>query len=210
MALKAKAGANVAPVEAGTHVAVCIGYADLGTQHDEYEGNVTVSRKVLLFWDIPGLRIDVDGKDLPRRISKRYTLSLGKKATLRAVLESWRGRAFTPEELKGFEIRNLVGAGCMLSIVHKPKADGSGVRAEVASVMALPKGMPIPHMEVDPLIYECEDEQGNFVEPHSSLPPWVVEIITESEEFRRAHGQPPADAGPQAAQPAVEDLDVPF
>ena len=36
----------------------------------------------------------------PFLVWKRYTLSLGDKATLRAHLEAWRGRKFTADELE--------------------------------------------------------------------------------------------------------------
>ncbi len=185
---KAKSDSNMAPVEAGTWTAVCVGYADLGTQRSDYQGDVREAQKVLVFWDVCDQRMTYEGEEKPRRISARYTNSLGKKATLRKVLEAWRGRAFTDDELKGFDLSNLIGVGCLLNIAHKPRQDGSGVFASVQAVMALPKGMPKPIMETPRIEYVTEGDAGEFVEPPESLPEWVRDIIKESYEYKMAHG----------------------
>ena len=60
-----------------------------------------------------------DGK--PFLISRRYSLSLHEKSSLRRDLESWRGRAFTQEELRGFDLEVLIGVGCLVSVVHEQR-----------------------------------------------------------------------------------------
>jgi len=42
----------------------------------------------------------VTSKGEPMSISKNYTASLSDMATLREDLKNWRGRDFTPEELR--------------------------------------------------------------------------------------------------------------
>ena len=56
------------------------------------------------------------------------------------MLRSWRGREFTSAELFGFELETVIGAPCMLSIVHNVGRKG-GTFANVSGVMKLPKGM---------------------------------------------------------------------
>ena len=57
----------------------------------------------------------VDGKEMPLTISKGYTMSLHEKSSLRKDLSAWRGKDFTDEEAKGFDISKLVGAYCMVN-----------------------------------------------------------------------------------------------
>ena len=64
-----------------------------------------------------------DGR--PFAISKRYTLSTHTKSTLRKDLESWRGRAFTPEEEEAFDVANVCGAYCLLNVTHNQGGDGN-------------------------------------------------------------------------------------
>jgi hypothetical protein len=59
-------------------------------------------------------------------IAKQFTLSLNEKANLRADLASWRGRDFTPEEIRGFDLKNILGHWAMISVTASER-DGRGV-----------------------------------------------------------------------------------
>src|SRR5688572_23018431 len=78
----------------------------------------------------------------PFLVRRRYTCSLHEKAALRGDLESWRGRAFTDQELQAFDLESLLGVNCLLNILHECR-NGS-TYANVSSIMRLPKGMPAP------------------------------------------------------------------
>ena len=125
---------------AGTFPARCYQIIDLGHQTTSFEGQAKVVPQVRISWELSETM--ADGR--PFSISKDYTASFGPKATLRKVLESWRGRAFTQEELSGFSLENVLGKPCMISVVHKPSKDGTQTYANVGNVMALPKGLDCP------------------------------------------------------------------
>lgn len=55
----------------------------------------------------------------PFLASKKYTPSLGDRATLRKDLKDWRGKEFTLEELKAFDLENVIGAPCNIVITHE-------------------------------------------------------------------------------------------
>ena len=105
MALTAKEpeGTDFEIMEAGVKLAGCYGLYDLGTQYDKKWEKDT--RKVVILWEIPEERIMVNSQDLPRAISKKYTLSLHTKSQLRKDLEAWRGKTFTQQELEGFDLK---------------------------------------------------------------------------------------------------------
>lgn len=129
------------PVPEGNHIAVCYRVVDLGTQRGEWKGKEKHQRKLLVSWEIPDEKMD-DGR--PFTIGQRFTWSMSEKANLRHVLESWRGRVFTDEDFgpNGFDIKNIIGVGCMLNVVH---AGSNGkTYANIASVAKLPKGMTSP------------------------------------------------------------------
>lgn len=108
---------SIEPIEEGTHLGVCNMLVDLGMQYNEtYKKS---SRKVLIGWEIQDETIELDDGPHPRQISKRYTASLNEKSTLRSDLAAWRGRDFTPEELAAFDLRNIVGASCLINVIHK-------------------------------------------------------------------------------------------
>jgi hypothetical protein len=143
-------GKEFKPVPQGAHVGRCYRVIDLGTQTSEFQGKKRVARKVLLAWELFGE--DEDGQALltddgrPLSITKRYTLSLSEKASLRADLEAWRGRAFTEDELAGFDLHHLLGVYALVNVTHSSK-DGR-TYSNVAGLSPLPKAMrehkPLP------------------------------------------------------------------
>lgn len=139
----ATAGSDFKTTPSGVYIARCYRIVDLGTQRGEWKGKEKWSRKIMFSWELFGEEDDgtplVSDEGAPLTISKRYTLSLGENANLRADLKSWRGRDFTIDELNGFDVKNVLGAYCMLNITHDEK-DGK-TYANVASISPLPSAL---------------------------------------------------------------------
>jgi hypothetical protein len=211
MGLTAKetgSGQGYDPVPAGTHTAVCYAVVDLGTQYQETFNKH--AHKVLICWELPDERIEVerDGQmvDLPRAISRKYTMSLHVKAALRHDLEAWRGKSFTDAELDGFDLKKLLGATCLLGVIHKERRDGQGVYATISSIMAPPKpkkgGKAEKIVPVNEMVsFEIDEDAGPGFEIDERLPEWVAKIIQESTEYTGA-GQEP-QPGREPIQPTV-------
>lgn len=169
--------AGFEPIPEGTYAAVCNMLVDLGMQKNETYGNT--SRKVLIGWQIPDETVEINGEAQPRTTSKRYTMSLNENANLRADLAAWRGRDFTQQELSAFDLRNIVGAPCLINIIRK---DNNGKRyANISSIMALPKGMPKPQMIGNPTIFDLDEDPVSDVE---KLPKWIAEVIYKSDTYQ--------------------------
>ena len=203
-------GSDYTPVPMGVYHAVCYAVIDIGTQ--PAFGNFPPRRKVMVIWELPHERINLmrDGREtsLPRAINKEYTLSTDKKANLRKDLAAWRGKDFTDEEAEEFEVGNLIGANCQLSVMHKKSADGSKTYANVGSIMPLPKGGEKVRPENPTLVYDIPNE-GTIDFPEG-LPEWIVNKIKNSEEYiDRANPHKQAQERKEANQEPVDD-DVPF
>ena len=129
------------PVPVGSHLGRCYRIIDLGTQRTEYMGEVKFLRKVMFGWELHG----EDGvgnplltaKGEPMAIFKNYTLSLSEKANLRHDLQSWRGKDFTDDELRRFDISVVLGQWGMVNVVHRPGKDGK-IFSNVQTVTAVP------------------------------------------------------------------------
>jgi len=147
MSILAKAGDSFEKFplpEAGTVQAVCCGVWDLGMQESTYNGETKIRHKVVIAWELNQLidspESEFHGK--PYMTSKTYTLSLFENAALKKDLESWRGKAFTTDELKaGVELERLYGVNCLLGISHDEKAGKT--YANVSSILPLMKGIEI-------------------------------------------------------------------
>src|SRR5271170_5806756 len=91
----------------GLHQAVCVDVIDLGMVKRKWEGESYESPMIRIRWEIE----ETDPNTSLRYIvDQRYGLSLGKKSKLLPLLESWRGRKFTKEELEGFDVEKLIEA----------------------------------------------------------------------------------------------------
>ena len=160
MALIAKesggGGGDFTPVPQGMHLARCYRVIDLGTQDSTYLGTVKKLPKVMLQFEVHGEdeagKPIVTGKNEPMSISKNFTLSLAEMATLRKDLQTWRGREFTPEELRGFELKNVLGAWAMISVI-KAMGNNGKEYTNIAAIMSVPPaikkaGIPTGHNEL--------------------------------------------------------------
>jgi hypothetical protein len=192
-------GKTYAPAPAGSHRAVCVSVIDLGLQTTNFQGRQSVKPQVLLSWEMVDELMD-DGR--PFTLSRTFTLSLHEKATLRAFLNNWRGQPFTEADLKGWDLKRLLGQSCMLSVVHEDK--GERVYANVGAASRLPKGMTPPDKTHNELRYYSIDDH---VIP-AWMPWWIANKIRDSQEYKqndfideapREKGQPGQQAAAQVA-----------
>lgn len=207
------------PVPAGSHHASCIRIIDLGTQLTEFQNERKEQHKVLIQWEI---HADGDEELLmsdgrPFIVSKRYTASLHSKSQLSADLRSWRGRDFTPEELQAFDLRNILGKTCLLSIAHETSTDGQRTYANIASISNKMKSFVPPKPENAVFAFDLGVPDWEIFQ---SLHEKIREQIKKSPEYAElAKPVPPPppvqrESGNQPANPVaplenIED-DIPF
>jgi len=117
MSLIAKDSGNFTPAPEGLWPAVCVDVVDMGIVKQEWQGKVRQAHKCRLVWEISELM--EDGRRFI--VGKRYTVSLHLKSTLHKDLKSWRGKAFSKEELAGFDVEKVLGVPCRLMIMHEEK-----------------------------------------------------------------------------------------
>lgn len=185
---KKKSGPSAPPMEAGTYPAVCVGVVDLGEQYDSF--NKKYAEKILLTWEIPSQRVQADGEDKPRWLSRDFTNSLHEKSALHKLLVSWRGKPFTDAELTPdadgftqFSVLDMLGEPCLLQVIVEEKEDGTK-RNKITSVIGLPAGMDAPKPE-NPLFAFDMDNWDDEV--FSSLLGWVQERIKKSTQYQKLH-----------------------
>lgn len=204
-------GGDFKPIPEGTYVATCVRLIDLGTQVSSFQGADKLQRKVLAAWEVPDEMVEFDGETRPALIMQRYTASLSDKATLRKHLEAWRGRRFTDDELRGFDLKNVLGKPCQIQVLHSESAGNT--YANIAAIMALPKGLQAPAIH-HPLIHFSLDE-GEFSEGiFDGLSDKLKAQIAGSPEYKARTGQSPPRVedrnGAQGFAHADMDDEIPF
>lgn len=174
----------------GNYQAVCYGVWDIGMQKTPFKhesGEPVVNHQVVLAFEVNETISSTDKYSGKRFVqSKFYTLSLDERASLYKDLVSWRGRAFTPDELKGFDLENLIGANCFLNVVKSEKG-----YTKITSITPLPKGM----VKIAP---ENKRDMPEFIKKKVVAPSKsVVEEVSDF-EYGETSGQ------------GLVDEDVPF
>jgi len=136
----------------------------------------------------------VTSKGEPMSISKNYTLSLAEKATLRKDLQAWRGRDFTPDELRGFELKNILGAWAMISVAKSLGNNGKEY-TNIANINPVPSnikkaGLPDGYNQAqmftitnaDMAMYETfSDGLRNKI---ASSPEWQSRTVMNNDTFQ--------------------------
>ena len=168
-------GTNEFPkVPTGVHNARCVRVIDLGTQRNDYGGNITYKRQVLIIWEVP----DQISNDVPMTISKFYSLSLHEKSNLGMDLVSWRGRPFTEQEKQGFDITKLIGVPCQINVMH----NDSG-KEKISSVMPLGKDTKIHEQHHESISFSIDDFQKGQREQFNKLSEGIRKMILRSKEL---------------------------
>ena len=179
------------PIPKGRHEAICVTIAGIGEQETSYG----VKNQVIVTWEIPSIVREwpKDGETQEGRaqISRTFTCSLAPKASLRLLLESWRDREFTQEELQGFDLKKLLGVSCTLKIKHQTSADGSKIYANIADVEPY-EGQGQLEPEATPVIY---DPYNHDPEAFSKLPDWIAGKV-----------EAPTSAGLEADVEEIEEI----
>ena len=209
-------GGNFKRVPPGAYIGRCYSLVDLGTQLSSGQFGEKMQHKIRIGWELFGedeqgepLTIDVDGKQMPLTITKSYTVSLHEKSGLRRDLAAWRGKDFTDEEAKGFDVSKLLGAYCM---VNATQSETNGkTYTNVAGLTPLPGALknakPAPvHTNV---IFDLDKpDMAVFDTFHDKL----KEAIQKTPEWDKLHGRSRnVQARHDEDTPVeMEDLDVPF
>lgn len=169
-------------IPAGNYVARCYQMIHIGTVIENIMGEDKTLNKVRIGWELPEeLRtFDVAKGEQPLVISKEYTLSLNEKATLRKTLASWRGKDFSEDECKGFNILKLIGVPCMLNIIHKTSKAGNDY-ADIAGVTPVPKSMKCPEQFNKSIVWDFEQPDYVLLE---TLPDFIKDKIKSSVEYK--------------------------
>ncbi len=190
---KDSGGGDFKKVPPGVYIGRCFSLVDLGTQHTSGQFGDKLQHKIRIAWELFGedeqgnpLTVEVEGKTMPMTINKSYTVSLHEKAGLRKDLAAWRGKDFTDEEAKAFDVSKLIGAYCM---VNATTSETNGkTYTNVAGLTPLPGALKNakPAPVHDNIIFDLDKpDMKVFNTFHEKL----QEAIKKSPEWAQATGK---------------------
>ena len=164
-------------IEGGVYAARCFAVIELGTHTSEFKGETKDKKEIMIIWELNELM--EDGR--PFTVNWRGTNSLNEKGNLFKMLSGWRGKPFTQEELRKFEMKNILDKCCMINVSKETSKAGKDYN-KVITVMPLPKGMSVP-----PIVNPVVDFGINDMctEEYNKLYPWVQNVVKDSHEGQK-------------------------
>ena len=173
MMVRSEGNSEIKQLEPGVYTGIATAIIDLGIQENMTYGKQ--QRKAIIVWNVVGETVKVNDEELPRVISKEYTMSLGEKSTLRKDLEAWRGRPFTTEELQGFDLKNILNVPCQLQINQQEK--NGKTYTNIAAIMSIPKGMSVAPVDN---VYIFDTYDLTTWENYDKIANWIKEKIKKA------------------------------
>lgn len=193
---KDSGGGDFKKVPPGVYIGRCYSLIDLGTQLSSGQYGEKMQHKIKISWELFGedeagqpLTVLVEGKEMPLTISKNYTVSLHEKAGLRKDLSAWRGKDFTEEEAKAFDVSKLLGAYCMVNCTVS-ETNGKTF-TNVAGLTPLPGALknakPAPvHANI---IFDLDKPDMKIFNAFYEK---LQDVIKSSPEWAKLHSEQPA------------------
>lgn len=171
-------------VPAGNHVARLYSIIHIGSIEEEYMGEPKFSDKVMLRFELPNEQREFGDKGmLPMAVSREYTLSMGDKANLRALVEGMLGKVV--EDDGDFALIPLMGTVCLLNVIHKTSRTGNKY-AQIVSASPLPKGMTAPDAVNPQFIFDFEENYSD--EALEKMPQFLQDKIKSSKQYKAKKG----------------------
>lgn len=119
------------PAPEGRHPGICVDVIPAGVEEETFDGKVTRNKKVIFVWQVFPLPDQKDqygepvktrqSNGAPFLIDTKVTATINAFSRCRLMLERWRNKPLTPEELKNFALVAVKGAPAYLNIVHTLK-----------------------------------------------------------------------------------------
>jgi len=199
---------------AGPHPAVLVGLIQLGTQETEFQGKKDWKEQILLVRELTATKKSQSTEN--HIIQKQYTFSLNQKASLRKLIENWRGKSLAEGE--DFDILKCLGKSCLVTVIHT--GTGEKPYGKIEGVGGVPTGLTVPPPTKAPVAWSIDESVAK-------LPDWlpflygesVLDVIKRSQEVSGKGpptiSNPPKGNGapttaPAATAPADMSAAAPF
>jgi len=170
-------GSSTEKCPIGMHEAMCIEIVELGEKTGQFGKKYWYNFAFEVF--------NEKNPDTPFVISTKLTLSLYEKSGLAVMLKSWRGKAFTNEEVKEYEqdidklFKKVIGVGCTLNVIEAENKKGGDPYHNIGNVLPLKQANWFTPVK-EPLFFNLTDDLPTNLEKQkqlSTLPRWIVKIM---------------------------------
>jgi len=170
-------------IPTGTILARCYRFIVLGTSIDPTFGKEQT--KIMFGFEFPTKKkVWKEGEPAKSLVKDiEFTATLGEKSNLRAFIESWRGKPFTKEELRSFDIASLIGQTGIANIIHdQGKKDPTKMYDKIKSIIPLMEGQECPEQIMPSFEFNFTDKYSETT--LEDMPDFLKNKIKESNEYK--------------------------
>lgn len=150
------------PAPEGIHNARIVTVADIGFQIDSW----STKRKLIVTFELVDEPLENSEKGLNFAVSRTYSATLGKRASLRELVENITGKLVGAGNTDIFEV--LLDRPCQVQIVHEDR-DGK-TYANIRSVTGIAKNAVVAPAKADLIVYNTADPDESVL---AKLPQWI-------------------------------------
>lgn len=195
-------GSSYKGLDGGIYYGRCDMIADLGLQETKFGEK----HKVYIRFVFPDQVVEKDdGTRYQMSIGSTFTASLSKRANLRKALEAWRGKPFTEEELKGFDLTKLLNAPATV-VVEEYVHEGE-TKSKIGNILRCKQ--EVGKIDHEPMSYSVDSTEAEL----ENAPQWIREKIGEQKaaeaNLEKQH-EAAGKADDEAAWEDEKDDDIPF
>jgi hypothetical protein len=105
-------------------------------------------------------------------------------------INSWRGKALSPQEIDDFDVSTLLEKPCMLTIVHNTSAANGKTYANIASISGMPKGIECPK-QVNPTFTFDYNENFDMATMDENIPQFLQDIMKQTPDWNEKMNEIP-------------------
>ena len=195
---------------AGTHVARVIEIIYMGTNESPYtnaDGSKKSLNEIRVKWELPNETVVFKEGDEPKPfvVTKKLTLSMFKKSSLRPIVEGIIGVSLKDEEADSFDVDNIIGKACLLSISIEEGENGKFVSINGASPLI--RGMIAPPQFNPSKILSFDKWDEDLFQ---AQPEFIRKKIETSREYRKMKNPPVVTPPVGYPTETINPDDIPF
>ena len=165
----------------------CYSIVDYGTQETSFQGDIKQKHQIYVGWELDSyMQEPGDNQGKPFVVGKKYGFSLHEQASLRKDLAKWRGKDFTDEEIKTFDLINILGTYATIQIAHTPSRDDpSIIYANISSIAPYNSkvGQKMEPINDNIFFDMSETDSGKLIASYQKVYKWQQDIIKKSAEW---------------------------
>jgi hypothetical protein len=180
-------------IPAGTHLATLYKIENLGTRLQEYLGKPKERKDTLvsMTFELPNemrkftKNLDNGSQEeveKPLVISREFVLSMGPKSNLRPFVEGIIGVQLKDEEAYAFDLEDLLGRSCLITVSHKVSTTTGKTYANITSTAPLMKGMEAPKQFNPNKVFDVNTAEESEI---LALPDFILKKVTISDEYKK-------------------------